>query len=291
MVSGTRAEGENSVKELISVNNVSFQYPSEEKTTLADLSLSVYQGEWLAIVGHNGSGKSTLAKLLNGLLLPSSGEIKVEDYTTTNEQELWEIRRRVGIVFQNPDNQFVGTSVRDDVAFGLENFGVPRAEMISRIERSIQRVKMQDFVESEPHHLSGGQKQRVAIAGIIAQRPSIIILDEATSMLDPMGRKEVIDTVKQLNEEEGITVISITHDLEEAVRADRVIVMKQGSILTTGSPREVFQNEALLLDAGLDLPFSLKLGLALKENGIDIKEQHLTQEELVGALWTLKSTT
>ncbi|MDN4076156.1 energy-coupling factor ABC transporter ATP-binding protein [Fictibacillus sp. CENA-BCM004] len=279
------------MKELISVNNVSFQYPSEEKTTLADLSLSVYQGEWLAIVGHNGSGKSTLAKLLNGLLLPSSGEIKVEDYTTTNEQELWEIRRRVGIVFQNPDNQFVGTSVRDDVAFGLENFGVPRAEMISRIERSIQRVKMQDFVESEPHHLSGGQKQRVAIAGIIAQRPSIIILDEATSMLDPMGRKEVIDTVKQLNEEEGITVISITHDLEEAVRADRVIVMKQGSILTTGSPREVFQNEALLLDAGLDLPFSLKLGLALKENGIDIKEQHLTQEELVGALWTLKSTT
>ncbi|MGG1572151.1 energy-coupling factor ABC transporter ATP-binding protein [Fictibacillus sp. NRS-1165] len=279
------------MKELISVNNVSFQYPSEEKTTLADLSLSVYQGEWLAIVGHNGSGKSTLAKLLNGLLLPSSGEIKVEDYTTTNEQELWEIRRRVGIVFQNPDNQFVGTSVRDDVAFGLENFGVPRAEMISRIEQSIQRVKMQEFIESEPHHLSGGQKQRVAIAGIIAQRPSIIILDEATSMLDPMGRKEVIDTVKQLNEEEGITVISITHDLEEAVRADRVIVMKQGSILTTGSPREVFQNEALLLDAGLDLPFSLKLGLALKENGIDIKEQHLTQEELVGALWTLKSTT
>ncbi|MCQ6268415.1 energy-coupling factor ABC transporter ATP-binding protein [Fictibacillus sp. WQ 8-8] len=279
------------MKELISVNNVSFQYPSEEKTTLADLSLSVYQGEWLAIVGHNGSGKSTLAKLLNGLLLPSSGEIKVEDYTTTNEQELWEIRRRVGIVFQNPDNQFVGTSVRDDVAFGLENFGVPREEMISRIEQSIQRVKMQEFIESEPHHLSGGQKQRVAIAGIIAQKPSIIILDEATSMLDPMGRKEVIDTVKQLNEEEGITVISITHDLEEAVRADRVMVMKQGSILTTGSPRQVFQNESLLLDAGLDLPFSLKLGLALKENGIGLKEQHLTQEELVGALWTLKSTT
>ncbi len=279
------------MKELISVNNVSFQYPSEEKTTLADLSLSVYQGEWLAIVGHNGSGKSTLAKLLNGLLLPSSGEIKVEDYTTTNEQELWEIRRRVGIVFQNPDNQFVGTSVRDDVAFGLENFGVPREEMISRIEQSIQRVKMQEFIESEPHHLSGGQKQRVAIAGIIAQKPSIIILDEATSMLDPMGRKEVIDTVKQLNEEEGITVISITHDLEEAVRADRVIVMKQGSILTTGSPRQVFQNESLLLDAGLDLPFSLKLGLALKENGIGLKEQHLTQGELVGALWTLKSTT
>ncbi|MCK6255220.1 energy-coupling factor ABC transporter ATP-binding protein [Fictibacillus sp. KIGAM418] len=279
------------MKELISVNNVSFQYPSEEKTTLADLSLSVYQGEWLAIVGHNGSGKSTLAKLLNGLLLPSSGEIKVEDYTTTNEQELWEIRRRVGIVFQNPDNQFVGTSVRDDVAFGLENFGVPREEMISRIEQSIQRVKMQEFIESEPHHLSGGQKQRVAIAGIIAQKPSIIILDEATSMLDPMGRKEVIDTVKQLNEEEGITVISITHDLEEAVRADRVMVMKQGSILTTGSPRHVFQNESLLLDAGLDLPFSLKLGLALKENGIGLKEQHLTQEELVGALWTLKSTT
>lgn len=277
------------MKELISVNNVSFQYPSEEKTTLEDLSLSVYKGEWLAIVGHNGSGKSTLAKLLNGLLLPSSGEVKVEDYTTTNEQELWEIRRRVGIVFQNPDNQFVGTSVRDDVAFGLENFGVPRDEMITRIEQSILRVNMQDFIENEPHHLSGGQKQRVAIAGIIAQKPSIIILDEATSMLDPMGRKEVMDTVKELNEEEGITVISITHDLEEAIRADRVIVMKQGSILATGSPRHVFQNEELLMDAGLDLPFSLKLGLALRENGVGLKEQHLTQEELVDALWTLKS--
>ncbi|SDN58577.1 energy-coupling factor transport system ATP-binding protein [Fictibacillus solisalsi] len=277
------------MKELITVNNVSFQYPSEENLTLADLSLSVYKGEWLAIVGHNGSGKSTLAKLLNGLLLPTSGEVKVENYTTANEKELWEIRRRVGIVFQNPDNQFVGTSVRDDVAFGLENFGVPRDEMIERIETSIARVNMQGFIESEPHHLSGGQKQRVAIAGIIAQKPSIIILDEATSMLDPMGRKEVIDTVKQLNEEEGITVISITHDLEEAVRADRVIVMKQGAILTTGSPREVFQNEALLLDAGLDLPFSLKLGLALRDYGVSLKEQHLTQEELVDALWTLKS--
>ncbi|MDM5196927.1 energy-coupling factor ABC transporter ATP-binding protein [Fictibacillus enclensis] len=277
------------MKELITVNNVSFQYPSEEDLTLTELSLSVYKGEWLAIVGHNGSGKSTLAKLLNGLLLPTSGEVKVEDYTTANETELWEIRRRVGIVFQNPDNQFVGTSVRDDVAFGLENFGVPRDEMIERIQTSIARVNMQDFIESEPHHLSGGQKQRVAIAGIIAQKPSIIILDEATSMLDPMGRKEVIDTVKQLNEEEGITVISITHDLEEAVRADRVIVMKQGAILTTGSPREVFQNEALLLDAGLDLPFSLKLGLALRDYGVSLKEQHLTQEELVDALWTLKS--
>ncbi|KSU78465.1 energy-coupling factor transport system ATP-binding protein [Fictibacillus enclensis] len=277
------------MKELITVNNVSFQYPSEDDLTLTELSLSVYKGEWLAIVGHNGSGKSTLAKLLNGLLLPTSGEVKVEDYTTANEKELWEIRRRVGIVFQNPDNQFVGTSVRDDVAFGLENFGVPRDEMIERIQTSIARVNMQDFIESEPHHLSGGQKQRVAIAGIIAQKPSIIILDEATSMLDPMGRKEVIDTVKQLNEEEGITVISITHDLEEAVRADRVIVMKQGAILTTGSPREVFQNEALLLDAGLDLPFSLKLGLALRDYGVSLKEQHLTQEELVDALWTLKS--
>ncbi|RXZ00959.1 energy-coupling factor ABC transporter ATP-binding protein [Fictibacillus sp. S7] len=277
------------MKELITVNNVSFQYPSEEDLTLTELSLSVYKGEWLAIVGHNGSGKSTLAKLLNGLLLPTSGEVKVEDYTTANEKELWEIRRRVGIVFQNPDNQFVGTSVRDDVAFGLENFGVPRDEMIERIQTSIARVNMQDFIESEPHHLSGGQKQRVAIAGIIAQKPSIIILDEATSMLDPMGRKEVIDTVKQLNEEEGITVISITHDLEEAVRADRVIVMKQGAILATGSPREVFQNEALLLSAGLDLPFSLKLGLALRDYGVSLKEQHLTQEELVDALWTLKS--
>ncbi|EIT84027.1 cobalt transporter ATP-binding subunit [Fictibacillus macauensis ZFHKF-1] len=277
------------MKELITVRDVSFQYPNEDKEALRNLSLSVYKGEWLAIVGHNGSGKSTLTKLLNGLLLPTAGEISVEGYSTAKEDELWDVRRRVGIVFQNPDNQFVGTSVRDDVAFGLENFGVPRDEMIQRIEDSVRRVNMSAFIDAEPHHLSGGQKQRVAIAGIIAQKPSIIILDEATSMLDPMGRKEVIETVKELNEKEGITVISITHDLEEAAKADRVIVMMQGEAKSQGTPREVFQNEQLLLEAGLDLPFSLKLGLALKEQGVPLKEQYITQEELVDALWTLHS--
>ncbi|WP_026678068.1 energy-coupling factor ABC transporter ATP-binding protein [Fictibacillus gelatini] len=275
------------MKELISINDVSFAYREDEPAILKDVNLTVYAGEWLAIVGHNGSGKSTLAKLLNGLLIPTAGRVIVEGYDTARADELWEIRKRVGIVFQNPDNQFVGTSVRDDVAFGLENFGVVREEMITRIDEAVRKVKMEKFLDAEPHHLSGGQKQRVAIAGILAQKPSIIILDEATSMLDPMGRKEVIETVKALNEQQGITVISITHDLEEAIRADRVIVMKQGKAIMQGGPEEVFQDGEMLIGAGLDLPFSVKLSLSLQKKGIPLPKAYLTQEELVEALWTL----
>jgi energy-coupling factor transport system ATP-binding protein len=275
------------MESIISVKDVTFFYPGEETATLNNVSLDVYKGEWLSIVGHNGSGKSTLAKLLNGLLLPNEGTVNVSDYVTAREDDIWEIRRQVGMVFQNPDNQFVGTSVQDDIAFGLENFGVPREEMIKRINESVQRVGMEAFLNQEPHQLSGGQKQRVAIAGILAQKPSVIVLDEATSMLDPIGRIEVMETVRELNQNEGITVISITHDLEEALSADRVVVMKMGEKAAEGKPDTIFQQRDLLKSAGLDLPFSLKLSEALRRQGVELDRGYLTQEELVNALWKL----
>ncbi|RZT13697.1 MULTISPECIES: energy-coupling factor ABC transporter ATP-binding protein [Fictibacillus] len=275
------------MESIISVKDVTFFYPGEETATLKNVSLDVYKGEWLSIVGHNGSGKSTLAKLLNGLLLPNEGTVNVSEYVTAREDDIWEIRRQVGMVFQNPDNQFVGTSVQDDIAFGLENFGVPREEMIKRINESVQRVGMEAFLSQEPHQLSGGQKQRVAIAGILAQKPSVIVLDEATSMLDPIGRIEVMETVRELNQNEGITVISITHDLEEALSADRVVVMKMGEKAAEGKPDTIFQQRDLLKSAGLDLPFSLKLSEALRRQGVELERGYLTQEELVNALWKL----
>jgi energy-coupling factor transport system ATP-binding protein len=275
------------MENIISVKDVTFFYPGEETATLTNVSLDVYKGEWLSIVGHNGSGKSTLAKLLNGLLLPNEGTVNVSEYETARQDDIWEIRRQVGMVFQNPDNQFVGTSVQDDIAFGLENFGVPREEMIKRINESVQRVGMEAFLNQEPHQLSGGQKQRVAIAGILAQKPSVIVLDEATSMLDPIGRVEVMETVRELNQNEGITVISITHDLEEALSADRVVVMKMGEKAAEGKPDSIFQQRELLKSAGLDLPFSLKLSEALRRQGVEIDRGYLTQEELVNALWKL----
>ena len=276
------------MENIISVKDVTFIYPGEENSTLKNVSLDVNQGEWLSIVGHNGSGKSTLAKLLNGLLLPNEGAVIVSGkYSTMSQEDIWEIRRQVGMVFQNPDNQFVGTSVQDDIAFGLENFGVPREEMVKRINESVHRVGMEAFLLQEPHQLSGGQKQRVAIAGILAQKPSVIILDEATSMLDPIGRIEVMQTVRELNEKEGITVISITHDLEEALSADRVVVMKMGEKAAEGKPEDIFQQRELLLSAGLDLPFSLKLSEALLQEGVGLDKGYLTQEELVNAIWKL----
>jgi energy-coupling factor transport system ATP-binding protein len=275
------------MENIISVKDVTFFYPGEETATLKSVNLNVYKGEWLSIVGHNGSGKSTLAKMLNGLLLPNEGTVNVSEYVTARQDDMWEIRRQVGMVFQNPDNQFVGTSVQDDIAFGLENFGVPREEMIKRINESVERVGMEAFLNQEPHQLSGGQKQRVAIAGILAQKPSVIVLDEATSMLDPIGRIEVMETVHELNQNEGITVISITHDLEEALSADRVVVMKMGEKAAEGKPDTIFQQRELLKSAGLDLPFSLKLSEALRQQGIELDRGYLTQEELVNALWKL----
>ncbi|MED4722040.1 energy-coupling factor ABC transporter ATP-binding protein [Bacillus atrophaeus] len=276
-------------KHLISVNDITFRYRKvAERPALDGVSLQVYEGEWLAIVGHNGSGKSTLARALNGLIMPETGEIEVGGIPLT-EESVWDVRKKIGMVFQNPDNQFVGTTVRDDVAFGLENNGVPREEMIERVDWATKQVNMFDFLDQEPHHLSGGQKQRVAIAGVLAARPDIIILDEATSMLDPIGREEVLETVRHLKEQGMATVISITHDLNEAAKADRIIVMNGGRKYAEGPPEEVFRLNEDLVQIGLDLPFSFQLSLLLKESGVALEGNHLTQEGLVKELWTLRS--
>ncbi|KAB2329248.1 energy-coupling factor ABC transporter ATP-binding protein [Cytobacillus depressus] len=274
-----------SKKPLVQLKNVSFQYDVQAPYALQDVSFEIYEGEWLAIVGHNGSGKSTLAKLLNGLQFAQVGSITVDGMLLT-EETVWDTRKVIGMVFQNPDNQFVGTTVQDDVAFGLENNGIARAEMIERVTSSLEKVKMAQFLDQEPHHLSGGQKQRVAIAGVIALRPSIIILDEATSMLDPRGREEVLETVRELKETHNMTVISITHDLEEAAKADRIIVMNKGKLYKEGTPAEIFQMDEELVKLGLDIPFPVKISKLLKEQGISLSRHFLSEEELVTELWT-----
>jgi len=273
---------------VVSLNNVSFQYENQNRYALHNVSFDIYEGEWLAIVGHNGSGKSTMAKLLNGLQFPQQGEIMVCGMKL-NEESIWEIRKKLGMVFQNPDNQFVGTTVQDDVAFGLENHGITRDDMIIRVEDSLKKVKMHHFLNQEPHHLSGGQKQRVAIAGVLALRPSIIILDEATSMLDPKGRGEVLETVRALKEEKSLTVISITHDLDEAAKADRIIVMNQGEVYREGSPEDIFSMDDELVHLGLDIPFSIKMSNAFRARGFDLSKHYLSEEELVNELWTYRS--
>jgi energy-coupling factor transport system ATP-binding protein len=275
-------------KSIVSLNEISFQYDTEERYALNNVSFDIYEGEWLAIVGHNGSGKSTMAKLLNGLQFPQSGQIHVCGIKL-DEESIWEIRKKIGMVFQNPDNQFVGTTVQDDVAFGLENNGIPRDEMVQRVEDSLKKVKMDKFLHQEPHHLSGGQKQRVAIAGVLALRPSIIILDEATSMLDPRGREEVLETVRLLKEEKSLTVISITHDLEEAAKADRIIVMNKGEVFREGMPEDIFSMDQQLVQLGLDIPFSVKMSKAFRDKGIDLSRHYLSEEELVTELWTSRS--
>ncbi|MGD6845672.1 energy-coupling factor ABC transporter ATP-binding protein [Bacillus infantis] len=273
---------------LVQLENISFQYDAGSQYALRNVSFNIHEGEWLAIVGHNGSGKSTLAKLLNGLQYAQEGRILVKG-TELAEETVWDVRRAVGMVFQNPDNQFVGTTVQDDVAFGLENNGVPQGEMKERVSSSLEMVNMGQFLDQEPHHLSGGQKQRVAIAGVIALRPSLIILDEATSMLDPRGREEVLKTVRELKSEHQMTVISITHDLEEAAKADRIIVMNQGQLYREGTPEEIFQMDEELVKLGLDIPFPVKMSKALREKGLPIPKFYLTEEELVEELWTSHS--
>ncbi|SDN78637.1 energy-coupling factor ABC transporter ATP-binding protein [Bacillus sp. OK048] len=275
-------------KSVVSLKNVSFHYENQSDYALDNVSLDIYEGEWLAIVGHNGSGKSTMAKLLNGLQFPQQGEITVCG-NRLNEESIWEIRKKLGMVFQNPDNQFVGTTVQDDVAFGLENHGVPRDEMIFRVGDSLKKVKMDLFLNQEPHHLSGGQKQRVAIAGVLALRPTIIILDEATSMLDPKGRGEVLETVRELKEEKTLTVISITHDLEEAAKADRIIVMNKGKVHREGNPEDIFSLDEELIHLGLDIPFSIKMSNAFRQKGVALSKHYLSEEELVNELWTFRS--
>ena len=272
------------MKSIIDVKNLSFRYKeSQEYYDVKDITFHVKRGEWLSIVGHNGSGKSTTIRLIDGLLEAESGEIVIDGQRLT-EENVWNIRRQIGMVFQNPDNQFVGATVEDDVAFGLENQGLSRQEMKKRVEEALDLVGMLDFKKREPARLSGGQKQRVAIAGVVALRPAILILDEATSMLDPEGRRELIETVKGIRKDYDMTVISITHDLEEVAMSDRVLVMKKGEIESTSSPRDLFSRNDLD-QIGLDDPFANQLKHSLSQNGYDLPENYLTESELEDKLW------
>ncbi|MCS1392453.1 energy-coupling factor ABC transporter ATP-binding protein [Lysinibacillus boronitolerans] len=274
--------------EILSLNNVTFSYTPEiqnSRNAVENVSFAVDEGEWIAIVGHNGSGKSTIAKLMNGLLFPQQGDVRILR-EPLNEENLWESRSLMGMVFQNPDNQFVGATVQDDVAFALENNGIPFEEMVKRVHAALEQVKMSQFLDHEPHHLSGGQKQRVAIAGALALKPKLLILDEATSMLDPQGRAEVLQTVQTLRAETGLTVLSITHDLEEAMLADRVLFMNDGKKFAEGTPAEIFALGDKLVEFGLDFPFALKLSKLLQKEGVPLMGQHMTEEELVNDLWT-----
>ena len=278
----------NNMENIIKVRNLKYKYDSEsENYTLNDVSFQVKKGEWLSIVGHNGSGKSTTVRLIDGLLEAESGDIIISGDKLTAEN-VWEKRRQIGMVFQNPDNQFVGATVEDDVAFGLENQGLAYDLMVERVQQALELVGMQDFKEREPARLSGGQKQRVAVAGVVALRPDIIILDEATSMLDPEGRLDLIQTVKKIKDSNQLTVISITHDLDEIALSDRVLVMKEGQVESTATPRELFSREDLE-ELGLDQPFVNQVKVALRQSGLPLPDSYLTEKELQDQLWALLS--
>ncbi|HGD2426058.1 TPA: energy-coupling factor ABC transporter ATP-binding protein [Streptococcus agalactiae] len=272
---------------IITVNNLFFKYDSNQTHyQLENVSFHVKQGEWLSIIGHNGSGKSTTVRLIDGLLEAESGQIIIDGQELT-EDNVWELRHKIGMVFQNPDNQFVGATVEDDVAFGLENKGIPLKDMKERVEQALDLVGMSEFKMREPARLSGGQKQRVAIAGAVAMRPQVIILDEATSMLDPEGRLELIRTIRAIRQKYNLTVISITHDLDEVALSDRVIVMKNGKVESTSTPKALFGRGNRLISLGLDVPFTSRLMAELAANGLDIGTEYLTEKELEEQLWEL----
>lgn len=275
------------IQNQVEFRNVSFRYADDQPWVLKNVSFTIKSDEWLAIIGHNGSGKSTIAKLMNGLLFPDQGEVIIQGVKLT-EETVWDVRKKVGMVFQNPDNQFVGTTVRDDVAFGLENRGIERDKMIEAIEQGLKAVRMSDYLLHEPHRLSGGQKQRVAIAGVIAVKPDVIILDEATAMLDPKGRKEIIRTVNDLKQSNQLSLITITHDLNEIAQADRVIVMNAGEVWLESKPRDLFAKETALREIGLDVPFVSKLANAIQQHSITLTQQPLNQKELLDELWTYR---
>jgi len=278
------------MKAMIEIQDVVFKYKSQEEEikALKNVTIEVNEGEFVVIIGHNGSGKSTLAKHINALLIPSQGDVSVRGMNTKDESKTWDIRQTAGMVFQNPDNQIVATIVEEDVAFGPENLGVESKEIVRRVEEALKIVDMTEYREKAPHLLSGGQKQRIAIAGVIAMRPDCIIFDEPTAMLDPSGRKEVISTIEKLNKEENITIIHITHFMEEAVNADRVIVMEAGQIVLEGSPREVFSQVEELKALGLDVPQVTDLAHELIREGINIPNDILTVDEMVMELCQLK---
>lgn len=273
---------------MIVFNKVSYSYDKNSGNAVDELSMSIEQNEWIALIGHNGSGKSTLAKLMNGLLLPTSGTISV-DGLSLSEDTYWEIRKKVGMVFQNPENQFVGTTVMDDVAFGLENLGVTGEEMVKRVSAALKEVDMYSFKDQAPNRLSGGQKQRVAIAGILAIMPEVIIFDEASTMLDPNGKQELLETIKGLRKTKKMTIVYITHDLSEAAYADRIIVMNEGRQWMSGKPREVFQYQNELSEIGLEIPLISSIYAGMNEHGVKLEKEPLHMKELVDQLWKLSS--
>lgn len=272
---------------LIELKQIWFHYDAEETPqddwALQDISLSIYEGEYLSIIGPNGSGKSTLSRLLNGLYLPQKGEVLVDGLNTKSTQDIWEIRRTVGMVFQNPDNQIVAPTVEDDIAFGMENLGISRSEMTQRISEVLEKVGLTNYRKQEPHHLSGGQKQRLAIAGIIAMRPKVLVLDEATSMLDPEGTKSVLALAQELHQE-GTTLIHITHSAEEAFRANRVLILENGQVKLDLARDLLYQQAEKLLDMGLDAPFEIQLHRRLRELGWEIPGPLQQPKDLVEAI-------
>lgn len=275
------------MEEIIQTVDLSYQYMNEEEESvlvLDHLNITVPKGQFLSVLGHNGSGKSTFAKHLNAILLPCGGKVYVAGLDTSQEDNVLEVRRNVGMVFQNPDNQIVASVVEEDVAFACENLGVPQPEMRKRVDEALKSVGMYEYRDRAPHMLSGGQKQRVAIAGIIAMRPECIVLDEPTAMLDPMGRKEVLKTIKKLNKEYGLTIVLITHYMEEAALSDRIIVLEKGQVLIDDKPRDVFKNVAILKQTGLDVPQTTELLFELRRAGLHVPFDKLTVAECVGEL-------
>jgi len=273
---------------MIKMENVTYEYKSliddSIQQAVKNINIEIKKGEFLAILGHNGSGKSTLAKLMNGLITPTSGDVYVMGMNTKEEDKIWNIREKAGMVFQNPDNQIVATIVEEDVAFGPENLGIPPKEIRERVDKALEIVEMTEYKKHAPHLLSGGQKQRVAIAGILAMKPDCIILDEPTAMLDPIGRIEVMNTIKKLNKEENKTIVLITHYMEEAVEADRIIVLENGNIVMEGTPKEIFSQVDRVKALGLDVPQVTELVYHLRKEGVDLKADILSIEELVELL-------
>ena len=269
---------------MIEIKNLVYAYEDAVKSAVDDVSLSIEKGEFIAVLGHNGSGKSTLAKCLNGLYRPTSGDVIVDGMSTKEDEDIWKIRARAGMVFQNPDNQIVATVVEEDVAFGAENLAVEQSELRRRVDEALAAVEMTEFKDDQPHKLSGGQKQRVAIAGILAMNPDYIILDEPTAMLDPVGRQEVMNTILRLNKEEGKTIILITHFMNEAVQADRVAVMEEGKLILEGPPRDVFNQVDTMKSLGLDVPQVTELAARLKAAVVPLPDGILDREEFVDAL-------
>lgn len=277
---------------IIECKDVTYKYENSEEGTinlaLDDVNIEVKEGEFVAILGRNGSGKSTLAKHINALVIPSSGKVYVSGMDTSDNNKLWEIRNKAGMVFQNPDNQIIATIVEEDVAFGPENLGIEPKEIRRRVDEALQLVGMGKYKKHAPHLLSGGQKQRVAIAGTLAMKPECIIFDESTAMLDPMGRSEIIKIIKELNKKSGITILLITHYMEETVDADRIIVLDNGNVIKEGLPREVFKEVEIMKKIGLDVPQMTELAYELRKSGVNIREDILTIDEMVDALCQLK---